>query len=692
MQIKSVTLINFKKHVNLHCDFTQGLTTIQGDNYSGKTTVTQAVLWALFGPSAVLGSAKDMVNSEVGGQAEVKLALTDGYEIHRKGNNVTLSKDGDAISRSASVVGKEIEKLFGLTKEEFLMTRVAVQGSSQDLLAVGTEKIKKVVEKLSGVETLDQISSQVKSEVVRLGAVKEVLEGSALSKEEYEYNAQVIELSTTQLPHFEELNEVYLKSKSELSLAVSGLTERLAESARITKENSDARARIVLLESEIANYEEGIDGMLTEGAYTTESALLEEEVQFSTKTLDKVDDLYLASRDNERTVADLLERLEGKRSGMEVSIHKAEQAGIREDLKTVAFGDLNEFISDKKAALKEVNYKIKNNACPTCERAFKDVAPIEELEREKEELTSSLNGVVLDLASAKEWAELQAKIETCKVSVEKLEEKLTLTREREFEPAEDLKVKRKVLVKELEECKQALVKSKTNIKLLTTTTRSLIAAKEALTDTSLRDLEEPEDAEPLAEELQLKQFKLSECSTELTSLVADLAAYRAEVAQAQALLDKNQELSAKLKKSSADLKAHNTVAKVIKEHRGLVLENVWKGLLNHTESFVRTCTGEDINQVRMQDGKITYSEGENVYNVTQASGAQKTLISVGLKVALCSLLPSNVKFLLVDEISADMDDTVAATAMATLVQRVPQIVSVSHRDLDSVVSENVVSL
>ena len=57
MILNSLELEYFRKHKTLKVDFTEGLNLIVGDNYTGKTTITHAILFAFGGVRALPFSA-----------------------------------------------------------------------------------------------------------------------------------------------------------------------------------------------------------------------------------------------------------------------------------------------------------------------------------------------------------------------------------------------------------------------------------------------------------------------------------------------------------------------------------------------------------------------------------------------------------------------------------------------------------
>ena len=73
--LTTLILTNFQKHAHLTHTFKPGLTLVTGPNWSGKTTILRAVLYALFGTSAVNVKAGNLVSRNNPGM-EVVLDLS----------------------------------------------------------------------------------------------------------------------------------------------------------------------------------------------------------------------------------------------------------------------------------------------------------------------------------------------------------------------------------------------------------------------------------------------------------------------------------------------------------------------------------------------------------------------------------------------------------------------------------------
>ena len=58
MRLHQLRLQNFRQHADSVVSFDTGLTGVIGTNGSGKTTILEAIAWALYGNSATRGAPK----------------------------------------------------------------------------------------------------------------------------------------------------------------------------------------------------------------------------------------------------------------------------------------------------------------------------------------------------------------------------------------------------------------------------------------------------------------------------------------------------------------------------------------------------------------------------------------------------------------------------------------------------------
>jgi DNA repair exonuclease SbcCD ATPase subunit len=137
----------------------------------------------------------------------------------------------------------------------------------------------------------------------------------------------------------------------------------------------------------------------------------------------------------------------------------------------------------------------------------------------------------------------------------------------------------------------------------------------------------------------------------------------------------------------------DSLAKTLQKNRDTFVADIWDKLFNYTSEFLTLCTSGDVTSVSLDSkGVFQYEEGGVTKSIHAASGSQKSLMGMGLKLSLSTLLPSQFSCLLLDEMSADMDDEISAATVMALKSHYPQCISVSHRTFDGSVSDNVIQL
>jgi len=138
MRLVSLELRNFRQHENTAIQFRDGLTAVIGPNGSGKTTILEAIGWALYGTPALRGQHDSVRCSVADGSQPVQVVLQfsvagQRYSVSRQLKNRIQTAElrlGDApqpISAGVKAVDDAIKRLLRMDHREFFSSFFTAQ-------------------------------------------------------------------------------------------------------------------------------------------------------------------------------------------------------------------------------------------------------------------------------------------------------------------------------------------------------------------------------------------------------------------------------------------------------------------------------------------------------------------------------------------------------------------------------------
>ena len=127
MKLISLRLTNFRQHVSTSIRFEPGITGIIGPNGAGKTTILEAIAFALYAQGR--SSREQMLSLSASARQPMRVELEfelarHRYRVTRGRTSAELFLDGEEspIANSQSSVSEKLQRLIGMSKDEFFRT------------------------------------------------------------------------------------------------------------------------------------------------------------------------------------------------------------------------------------------------------------------------------------------------------------------------------------------------------------------------------------------------------------------------------------------------------------------------------------------------------------------------------------------------------------------------------------------
>lgn len=166
MILERIEFKNFKRYSYQEIEFHDGITGIIGNNGTGKSTIVQGILFALYGVRA--GVEGDFINSSSSGSKD-KCSVT--LDFLKDGSNYSITRwyrktpssaqhdaqlkiNGKLLADSVSHVEKEIERVVGMQASDFRNTIYAGQKDLSSLLDDSPAERQKWFMKMLGIDFL----------------------------------------------------------------------------------------------------------------------------------------------------------------------------------------------------------------------------------------------------------------------------------------------------------------------------------------------------------------------------------------------------------------------------------------------------------------------------------------------------------------------------------------------------------
>lgn len=188
--IKQLEMVNVRRHAHTVIDFSGDgqLISLSGSNGAGKSTVLEAILYALYGEtrhgrSGIAGMVRRGAEHE-GMEVSLSFSLDNvDYEVTRryeKGKSTaSLKASGTEVMRTVAGVSAEITRILGMDVAGFKLATIAKQKELDGLADLTPAKRRAAVSRLLRLDAISAAAKQAREEYVRAKELSDALTAQA---------------------------------------------------------------------------------------------------------------------------------------------------------------------------------------------------------------------------------------------------------------------------------------------------------------------------------------------------------------------------------------------------------------------------------------------------------------------------------------------------------------------------------
>jgi exonuclease SbcC len=654
--ITSVELGDFLSHSETKLDFDNGVTVFVGHNGAGKSSIIDAITFALFGKHTRKSSKGLIKRGATQGFSKVEFMVNGiPYQAVRKIDSkgtlaAKFSKkiDGETIEIAAGErkqfgesMTNEIEKTIGLDFEKLKIASIVQQGELNSIIKAKPKEFKELLNAIIGIDKLDVASNSLK-EVNKNFRDK--------IKERLGYDDTHIDILKRDLERYQ--NEL-LESKPQ--------KERLEEQQK-------------KLQNDISKLRIKIDEDAPKIDKIKQLEIRKNELQAYAR--DAIREIQQEIREKERKIDDCEECLEylGLTEDLEAKIDRVNQA-ITDTQKKI------QELSNKMASLKEkkilaVKLQLKDNKCPVCDSEVEKLNPL----FQKEHLE-------------KELEQIQDKIKSTEIEQEMYNDKkraFSHKLQKAIDAEATLKAHAIRSKEELEKIKEDIEGKKISVQKIPTTSNqnflemSQIDSHSKLIFETISKLEkeiqgfDEREFINLKNSIDEKQMNLSNIDQQLGAIIEKISKNEKEVKTIQNNLT---ELSI-VKKYMLEL---DSIQTKVFSRDGSVATSLRSWALNAIStkaSEYLTLLNTKIQRIQLsekaRDITITCHSRKEVLDLESLSGGEQVSVALALRLGMANLLgASNLNLMILDEPTTHLD----AERKKSLVSVLSQLSNISNSEM-----------
>ncbi len=729
--IKAIELTNWKTHKHTLLEFSKGTNVMIGIMGAGKSSIMDAISYALFGTFPAMAHKRTKINDVITSRPEqqnsgsVRLEFDfDGssYEVERnvslkEAAKATLKRNGEYLQSQPQRVTEEIEKILKIDYDLFARAVYSEQNRLDYFLELRSSERKSQIDELLG---LNKFATAQENSTSLANRLKESISDkeSEMKELDLEKVKKDIETTTGELDLLLKKREGLNSALESAEKLLGAYTDELAIAKKELAKRIESEKRIAEMESKAQLHKKEAEALSKEAlpAYAELKEELEKVAKLvadsdvalkdakkaatlSQTNIARLEELsrQLAKQKDER--ASLTGKIEGKSiEKANAALEKCKQT-IDELTKSMATYDAN--AAEQRKMLKELETHL--GKCPVCERELSEElrtkmisekkSSIEGYEKKGIEANANLKIKKEELNKENEQVYLIKSTTEMLKKYEGIDGKIeTNAKEREKAAAENVSHS-KILAEKEENLKQLMEK------------QSKINANK---DKALMLHRHKGEFERISKELEaahaeLKQIattqkdvdsansKFAEQKAGTEKLKVEVSAHATYIKDKEAILAEKKSTLERIERISADISSRKKVVEELAKFRNVLhstQEELRKRLISSINDFMQRIWPEiypykDYSSIMLEPSASDYvlmvktsdakgSKWEEVDAI--ASGGERSLACLAMRMAFALVLVPNLKWMILDEPTHNIDENGLGSFIKVVNEVLPQIV------------------
>ncbi|MGC8648860.1 MAG: AAA family ATPase [Candidatus Micrarchaeia archaeon] len=735
--IESIELKNWKTHNSTTLHFQKGVNVLIGIMGAGKSSVLDAISFALFGTFPTLNSKRvslsNLITNRPKKEDNAKIILTfsvdgDTYKVIReitpKGSSAKLEKNGVYLQAQSTKVTEEVERLLKIDYDTFSRVIYSEQNGLDYFLNLTKTERKREIDHMLG---LDSFSTAEENTITLINNIRASIEAkeeniAKIDKKELINSYQQLVLEKENIEKENEklrLDEEKYKLELEKQKSmVEELKKKLNEKIKLDKEISNLQGNIANIDKEIKKL--NVQKLNTEelksaldSARKKEQELKQDAEKLNKNIIEKTKDVA----NIESNINDLSRKIKEKQKLEEFLKENDEHLiqkkldDTREELNNAASIEITSIkkIEEINETLKEL--KLAEGKCPVCGNILDDEHK-KKLITEKQEMILKLNKAIEENKKKKEenkniLKELEEKLKKVGVAKARLNEYKDIDvdiqeknkkRIEENKLLEELQLNYNKIKDKIEELREPISKLEAEFR----DAKRLDQYKEEYKLMNANLIEKQEKAKSInidEKEIYTKQDYITKSSNMLTDIQAKLSSN----------MRFNKTIEEQLKGKKKELENFEDIEKEVENGRNIIENlNKFKAAIINTEATLRSQLVSSINELMLQLWprlypymdysaiRINAVKEDYLLEVNTsinnewlqvdgiASGGERSIACLIMRIALAMVVVPNLKWIILDEPTHNIDSNGITKLIDILGNELPNIVEqifiITHED------------